>query len=52
MSLNGVPLTRWDFWFREGIYVVPEPAPAWLVFLGGALFLSARRKCCQKPAAS
>ncbi len=26
-----------DLWFREGLYVVPEPAAAWLVVLGGGV---------------
>jgi hypothetical protein len=30
-----------DLWFREGI-VVPEPAPSWLILLGGGILFYAR----------
>jgi PEP-CTERM motif len=50
MIANGVPYnlsglgTPYDLWFREGIYVVPEPSPACLFLLGGGVLFYARRK--------
>ena len=41
---QGSPYPGSDYWFREGLYVVPEPSPAVLSALGGAL-LGLLRRC-------
>ena len=41
---QGLALSGGDYWFREGIYVVPEPLSMTLVFICGGLALWVRRK--------
>jgi hypothetical protein len=40
----GAPVFNHELWFREGILAVPEPSPVWLAWLGGAVWLFARRQ--------
>src|SRR6266498_576874 len=41
---NGVPSGGTaDYWFREGIVGVPEPATIWLLLLGSGVFIWRRR---------
>lgn len=42
--LQGVANPIIDLWFREGIYIVPEPSSALLVLLGGGLVAWRHRK--------
>ena len=41
---NGTPSDGSDMWFREGIYIVPEPSSGTLVLVCGGLALWVRRK--------
>lgn len=41
---NGVSQPNEDLWFREGIYIVPEPSPLWLILLGGGIWFFVRRR--------
>jgi hypothetical protein len=41
-TAGGSPVLVSDLWFREGLYVVPEPATGLLLVVGGAL-LAGRR---------
>jgi hypothetical protein len=41
----GNSVSSLDLWFREGVIDVPEPSSAAIMFLGGGLFVYARRKC-------
>jgi hypothetical protein len=45
MYVNGVPpqFGNFDLWFREGIYVVPEPSSAALVMAGSGILFYVRR---------
>jgi hypothetical protein len=43
--IRGAANTSLDFWFREGLYIVPEPSAAALLGLSGvALFCRARKR--------
>ena len=35
---NGEADPSFDMWFREGLYVVPEPSPVWLLLVGSMVF--------------
>jgi hypothetical protein len=46
MYVHGVPPTfgNFDLWFREGVYVVPEPASLSLLIIGTGVFVLRRRR--------
>ncbi len=39
---NGNPYPGADYWFREGIFTVPEPAPVLLALVGAGVFVLGR----------
>ncbi len=41
---NGSPWPGGDYWFREGLYVVPEPSASALGLLGAAMLAFVRRQ--------
>jgi hypothetical protein len=41
--VQGQPYPGGDYWFREGLYVIPEPSATALATLGATAFLFARR---------
>jgi len=41
--VNGSPASFYNLWFQEGVVVVPEPSPAWLVLLGSGALIFIRR---------
>ena len=41
---GGLPVLYSDLWFREGLYIVPEPSSALLLLLGAAAFACLRRR--------
>ena len=41
---GGLPVLASDLWFREGLYIVPEPSSALLLLLGAAGFACSRRR--------
>jgi hypothetical protein len=47
---NGVAMLSLDLWFREGIYVVPEPALPLFLSLGVSAVVGLRRHRCYRSA--
>jgi hypothetical protein len=44
LFVNGASDSSDDLWFREGIYIVPEPSPSWLVLLGSGVWFYLRNR--------